>query len=46
MGGGGRQVQVTFAAKDAKVVVGGHGAKEAACGVENRSVLVGKMLRR
>ena len=38
MGGGGRQVWVTFAIKDAKVVVGGHGAKEGSvwCGEPER----------
>ena len=38
MGGSGRQVRVTFAAKDAKVVVGGHGAKEGSvwCGEPER----------
>ena len=38
MGGGGRQVRVTFATKDAKVVVGGHGAKEGSvwCGEPER----------
>ena len=38
MGGSGRQVRVTFATKDAKVVVGGHGAKEGSvwCGEPER----------
>jgi len=38
VGGGGRQVRVAFAAKDAKVVVGGHGAKEGSvwCGEPER----------
>jgi len=38
VGGGGRQVRVTFAAKDANVVVGGHGAKEGSvwCGEPER----------
>jgi len=38
VGGSGRQVRVTFATKNAKVVVGGHGAKEGSvwCGEPER----------